>query len=354
VVRKPGATSPAKVAEGSYGRSNRITWLPDGSGLLAMMFTTVTRTPVTDPSILEAAAKDLAANGATSKGPLIRTRSTDSNLVLVDLAANECRQVTDFKPGTVSSLTVDPSGRYVVLAGAKIGTPFFRRGIRGHGTDPPVSYDELYTGLWLVDLAQGTSTLLMPNERAVEVDPMFSPDGRQVLFTRCTKMPDLDPDNFENSPPPRADVAVFDLGTGVAQVLTSTGHAFGVSWSPDGRWVVYRRTVGAALQLWLVAPDGTRRRLMEPGRRGYPDSSAPVAWAGPSTVVFLDGLSKGFCAVGIDGRGPYPLTPAPLDIEDRHGFSMNPDNQRIAYTDSQGNVCVDALDWSQVPAELRP
>ena len=68
----------------------------------------------------------------------------------------------------------------------------------------------------------------------------LSPDGRQVAFAVDQSVFVADVDGGE----PR-------------QVTDRAGHAWAVSWSPTGEWIVYTRQHGTTSVISLVRPDGT-------------------------------------------------------------------------------------------------
>ena len=91
---------------------------------------------------------------------------------------------------------------------------------------------------------------------AIELDPTWSPDGRQILFT-----------TWHDEALGRV-VIVDPASKAVREIVSTPGHYIEPSFSPDGRWIVYRK----------VGSDGVRTAngALEPGIYIVPvDRSAP-------------------------------------------------------------------------------
>jgi Tol biopolymer transport system component len=99
----------------------------------------------------------------------------------------------------------------------------------------------LWGGLWMMD-ADGTNetqVLAMPEVRGAA----FSPDGQYIAF--IANVPD-------------AQVHTVEIATGQVKQLTNlTGIGLRISWSADGKRLLYSRQVGTSYNLFSIAPDGT-------------------------------------------------------------------------------------------------
>ena len=103
--------------------------------------------------------------------------------------------------------------------------------------------------IWLVDLTRGVASRFT-SDAASELDPIWSPDGRRILFTSNRGGP-------------------FDLywkasnGAGGEHVLLkSSTSKFPTDWSRDGRFIVYEadspKGLGAR-DLWVLPLDGDQK-----------------------------------------------------------------------------------------------
>ena len=99
----------------------------------------------------------------------------------------------------------------------------------------------LWGGLWMMD-ADGTNekqVLAMPLVRS----SVFSPDGQYIAF--IANVPD-------------AQVHTVEIATGQVKQLTNLkGVGLRISWSVDGKKLLFARQVGPSYNLFTIAPDGT-------------------------------------------------------------------------------------------------
>src|SRR5439155_23047883 len=95
------------------------------------------------------------------------------------------------------------------------------------------------------------------------------------------------------------------------------------AWSPDGRWLLYRATGASVQGLWLVPPDGSRRRRLVSGEvQGFewsPDGRS---------ILFTDGKSLVVYDVAADARRVIASYPT-AGIGDAH---WSPDGRMIAFS----------------------
>jgi Tol biopolymer transport system component len=131
-------------------------------------------------------------------------------------------------------------------------------------TDPNVSPDghtvsfvEYADG----DFKQALSTVRMngthyrrltPFTKDVAIKQDWAPDGRHIVFSDNADVPDK-----------AANVATIrPNGTGLRYLThnTAAGHgAYVGSYSPDGRWIIYRQEAEGEYSLWRMHPDGRHK-----------------------------------------------------------------------------------------------
>lgn len=137
--------------------------------------------------------------------------------------------------------------------------------------------------IWVIDTEKGNSVRITSDFGQM---PVWSPDGSRILYSGG------------------AGLSVKAAsGLGEAEVLPTVGAPFPMSWSPDGRYVIFlRRGVKTRLDLYALSLDGERRELLlltsafdEEGPRLSPDGRW-LAYAADDTgspevyvQMFVDG-----------------------------------------------------------------
>jgi len=179
----------------------------------------------------------------------------------------------------------------------------------------------------------------------IEASPTFSPDGRQYAYA------------FDSEPPRRHGRPDFDLwvrivGSPDARRLTSDdADELAPSWSPDGRWIAHLRgRVGEAPAVYLISPLGGASRPLTATRaarietswlRGGPASQ--LTWTPDGrAVIFARAAGAGSETGGlelaaIDGGGSRALTSTRVPIVHRDP-ALSSDGRRLAYCACTGTM----------------
>ena len=110
--------------------------------------------------------------------------------------------------------------------------------------------------IWTVDAESGETTQLTDGDVYDELDPRWSPDGRQIIFcSNHAEDPDLDPD--------AVDIFVMPAGGGEPRTIeTPVGQKQKPVLSPDGAHIAYLGKEGRGdwwknVGLWVVPADGS-------------------------------------------------------------------------------------------------
>jgi TolB protein len=142
--------------------------------------------------------------------------------------------------------------------------------------------------------------------RADPTVPAWAPDGRRIAFTT-----------------PGEVRIVGANGTGERLLARGAFSETRAIWSPDGRWLAYAGTSGAASGVFVVSSAGGRPRLLS--RR---EEEARWAPDGRRIALVRSGTPReaGIFLAAPDGRGKRRLTRG-LDTEP----TWSPDGRRIAF-----------------------
>lgn len=185
--------------------------------------------------------------------------------------------------------------------------------------------------------ADGTGqTKLTQGESIIDDDPVYSPDGSKIAFSRRSGF--------------RTEICTMNAdGTNVVTVISGAGdpetHNAQPSWSPDGTKFVFtsNRSHPGKFEIWIASADGSGLvRVTTSVQLTSEIFSADTdpAWAPDGTKIAFASNREGpgltdteLYVINVDGSNPVKLTSNALD--DRMP-AWSPDSQRIAFVISNG------------------
>jgi Tol biopolymer transport system component len=123
-----------------------------------------------------------------------------------------------------------------------LGRGFYPRWSRDGRRLAFVSFATGNADIWTVNL-DGSDLTQLTSDPSHEIDPAWSPDGTQLVFSSNR----LSPMNF--------DLWMFDLRDGrLVQLTADQGHDGGATWGPDGRSIYFHSYRNGNWDIYRVAP----------------------------------------------------------------------------------------------------
>ncbi len=159
-----------------------------------------------------------------------------------------------------------------------------------------------------------------------EIDPDFSPDGEQVVFS-------WDGENQDNP-----DIYVKRLESDTPVRLTSHAASDIIpAWSPDGRWIAFQRWEdGQGSVLLMPSIGGPERKLTDLDSEA--EFGSKMAWLPDSTgLIVPDGRPRSIFVVSIETGERRILVAAPDVGYIRSAVVLSPDGQTLAFNGGESS-----------------
>jgi Tol biopolymer transport system component len=193
--------------------------------------------------------------------------------------------------------------------------------------------------IWLLartsPVPQPLSRVHLTSYPGQEVEPSFSPDGRQVAFS-------WDGNNQDNF-----DIYVKQTGEdNPIRLTTDFRHDFSPAWSPDGRTIAFGRILSSTRSAIYLIParGGQERKLAESGASAASRFGSFVAWspdghwiaytdvaAAGAQVSPLGSPTVGLFLVSMETGEKRPLTSPPANSVGDSGPAFAPDGHAVAF-----------------------
>lgn len=200
-------------------------------------------------------------------------------------------------PIRLGSPTLSPDGRKIAFV------RYFAEG------NPP----NMYSAIYVMDINGLNMTLLSMNDKSKDSSPVWSPDGRRILFT-STRGGD-------------SDLYIMNAdGSGQTRLTTLPGAENNPVFSPDGSKMIFYRIINGRNELVIAQADG--RYQQDTGIEGFNPQWCPTG----DKISFSRSSQDNDIQLYImksDLTGVTPLTATP----GRHLYhDWAPDGSRIVYS----------------------
>jgi TolB protein len=178
-----------------------------------------------------------------SKLAFSSNRSGDNEIWVTDATGSNPRRVTNFVGPDVGPTWNPRSGAQIAWVSGRTGLP------------------QIYT----MD-ADGSNIQRM-TDGGYAISPSWSTDGQFLTFSWSRKYGPGDPGG--------KDIYIMDIASKVWRQLThEAGSNDFPCWAPDGRHIVFERSIGGHAEIWTMLSDGTnQRQLTHTGNNFMPNWS---------------------------------------------------------------------------------
>ena len=184
-----------------------------------------------------------AWSGDGSKVAFSSSRTGNPEIWLADASGGNLHKLTSFKGPNVAPTFNPRTGAQLAWVSGRTGLP------------------QIYT----MDI--DGSNVQRITDGGYAVSPSWSPNGQLLAFSWNRKYGPGDPGGDDSH--------VIDLASkDFLQVTHQSGSNDFPSWAPDGRHVVFQRTMGSHTEIWTMLADGTeQRQLTRSGNNSMPNWS---------------------------------------------------------------------------------
>lgn len=132
---------------------------------------------------------------------------------------------------------------------------------------------------------EGRSVRRLTRDRAIDVSPAWSPDGRRMAFVS------------DRSGNPNIYIMNAD-GSGARRLTYDGSYNTNPSWSPDGLWIAYETRVNNQFDIWLIDPEGEVNVPLVT----HPRSDEGPSWAPNSRHLVFSSTRRGLADLYVIDR----------------------------------------------------
>lgn len=194
----------------------------------------------------------------------------------------------------------------------------------------------------------GSGLRRLTSNRAADFSPIWSPDGKRLLFAS-----NRDGDD---------ELFVMDAsGRNVRQLTRNRFMDLTPQWSPDGRLIAFASDRGrpGEPEIWVMRADGTRpRRVIATANHPWQDRQYSPTWSPDSRRIIFTMASTPenpeLYVIGVDGRGFKRLTRTGGSLDDPADDTMpdwSTDGRTVVFVSNRLGTTSDI--WTMDPNTTR-
>jgi TolB protein len=181
------------------------------------------------------------------------------------------------------------------------------------------------SGICIITVSTSTKRCLNANQSTGS--PVWSPDGKRLLYVVASTYPDTD---FYVMRPD---------GTGVRRITNSGGRRSRPAWSPDGQQIVYAADTAQYAELFVIRADGSGKRQLTTSGEGCDGclSKDDPVWSPDGKWIVFTWVKRGvesgplgssLYLMNADGSNIHGLTPPNVGA---YHATWSPDSTHIAF-----------------------